>query len=74
MRAINETSLYDLVKAFKMCLVPHVVIPKRFRVLEFVKYTGTQCLITHIKAYYNKMTEMVHDEKLLNHFFSRQHE
>ena len=68
-RAINGTSLYDPVKASKMCLVPHVVIPKRFRVLEFVKYTGTQCLITHIKAYYNKITEVVHDEKLLIHFF-----
>jgi hypothetical protein len=52
-----------------MCLVPNVVIPKKFRVLEFVKYTGIQCPITHLKAYCNKITEVVDDEKLLVHFF-----
>jgi len=35
-----------------------------FHVPEFIKYTGTQYLITHLKSYYNKMTEVVHDEKL----------
>jgi len=38
MRAIERTSLYDLIKATKMCLVPNMVIPKKFRVPEFVKY------------------------------------
>jgi len=69
MRAIEGTSLYDPVKADEMCLVPNVVIPKKFRVLEFVKYTGTQCPITHLKACCNKMAEVVYDEKLLIHFF-----
>jgi hypothetical protein len=36
---------------------------------EFVKYTGTQCPVTHLKAYYNKMAEVVDNEKLLIHFF-----
>jgi hypothetical protein len=52
-----------------MCLVPNVVIPKKFRVLEFVKYIGTQYPVTHLKAYCNKMVEVVYDEKLLIHFF-----
>jgi hypothetical protein len=42
---------------------------QNFRVPEFVKYIGTQCLVTHLKAYYNKMYEVVYDEKLLIHFF-----
>jgi hypothetical protein len=42
---------------------------QKFRVPEFVKYIGTQCLVTHLKAYYNKMYEVVYDEKLLIHFF-----
>jgi hypothetical protein len=46
-----------------------VVIPKKFRVPEFIKYTGTQCPITHLKSYCNKMAEVVHNEKLLMHFF-----
>jgi hypothetical protein len=52
-----------------MCLVFNVVIPKTFRVQKFVKYTGNQCHITHLKTYCNKMAEVVHDEKLLIHFF-----
>jgi hypothetical protein len=38
-----------------MCLVPNVVISMKFRVPELIKYTGTQCPITHLKAYWNKM-------------------
>jgi len=67
--AFEGTSLHDHIKVVKMCLVPNVVIPKKFRVLEFIKYTGTQCPVTHLKAYCNKMAEVVYDEKLLFHFF-----
>jgi hypothetical protein len=68
-RAAEGNHLYDLVKAAEICLVPNVVIPKKFRVPEFVKYTGTQCPVTHLKTYYNKMAEVVYDDKLLIHFF-----
>jgi len=68
-RAVEGNHLCDLVKAVKMSLVPNVVIRKKFRVPEFVKYTGTQCPVTHLKAYYNKMVEVVDNEKLLIHFF-----
>jgi len=68
-RAVKGNHLCDLVKAVNMCLVPNVVIPKKFMVPEFIKYTGTQSPITHLKAYCNKMAEVVNDEKLLIHFF-----
>jgi hypothetical protein len=68
-RAVEGNHLCDLVKAVNMCLVPNIVISKKFRVPEFVKYTGTQCPITHLKVYCNKMAEVVDDEKLLIHFF-----
>ena len=68
-RAIKGVDLYDLVRAAEMCLVPNVVVPKKFLVPEFIKYTGTQCPITHLKSYCNKIAEVVHDEKLLMHFF-----
>jgi hypothetical protein len=68
-RAVEGNHLCDLVKAVNMCLVPNIVIPKKFRVPEFIKYTGTQCPITHLKAYCNKMAEVVDDDKLLIHFF-----
>ena len=68
-RIIEGAELYDPVKAAEMCLVPNVIVPKKFRVPEFIKYTGTKCPITHLKSYCNKMVEVVHDEKLLMHFF-----
>jgi hypothetical protein len=54
-----------------MCLVPNMIIPKNFRVPEFIKYIGTWCLVTDLKAYYNKMVEVVYDEKLLIHFVNK---
>jgi len=66
---LKELDLYDLIQAAKMCLVPNVVVPKKFHVPKFIKYTGTQYPDTHLKSYYNKMAALVHDEKLLMHFF-----
>ena len=69
LKAIEGIDLYDPVRAAEMCLVPNVVVPKKFRVPEFIKYSGTQCPMTHLRSYCNKMAEVVHDEKLLMHFF-----
>lgn len=69
MRAIEGVELYNPVKVVEMYLFPKVKVPKEFRVLKFIKYTGNQCPITHLKVYCNKMTEVVKDEKLLIHFF-----
>lgn len=37
--------------AAEMCLVPTVVIPAKFKVLDFEKYKGAGDLRTHIRAY-----------------------
>jgi hypothetical protein len=68
-RVIEGVDLYDPVRAAKICLVPNMVVLKKFCVPEFIKYTETQCSITYHKSYYNKMAEVVHDEKLLMYFF-----
>jgi len=68
-RAVEGNHLCDLVKAVNMCLVPNIVIPNKFRVPEFIKFTGAQCPVTYLKAYCNKMAEVVDDDKLLIHFF-----
>jgi hypothetical protein len=69
LKVIEGVDIYDPVRAAEMCLVPNVVVPKKFRVPEFIKYSGTQCPMTHLRSYCNKMAEVVHDEKLLMHFF-----
>jgi hypothetical protein len=40
-QAIKKVVLYDLVQAIKMCLVLNIVVPKKFYVLEVIKYTIT---------------------------------
>lgn len=52
-----------------MCLIPDVIILKKQKIPEFWKYTGTQCPMTHLKLYYNKMAAYLHNEKLLIHCF-----
>jgi hypothetical protein len=69
MKTFKGINLYDPIKVVEMCLVPNVVILKKFRALKFVKYIGTQFPITHLKAYCNKMAEVVNDKKPSIHFF-----
>ncbi|XP_034903465.1 uncharacterized protein [Populus alba] len=69
LRAIEGNDLFDPIRAAEVCLVPNIVIPKKFRVPEFVKYTGMECPKTHLRSYYNKMAEVIHDDKMLIYFF-----
>ena len=69
LRVVEGNDLFDPVRADEVCLVPNIVIPKKFRVLEFVKYTGMECPKTRLRSYYNKMAEVIHDDKLLTYFF-----
>jgi hypothetical protein len=39
--AFEGSTLLDYIKVAEMCLVPNIVIPKKFKVPKFVKYTGT---------------------------------
>ena len=68
-RAVEGNDLSDPFRAAEACLVPNIVIPRKFRVPEFIKYTGTECPKTHLRSYYNKMAEVIHDDKLLIYFF-----
>jgi len=53
----------------KLCLVPDVVIPLKFKVSDFDKYKGTACPKNHLKMYCRKMGAYTKDEKLLMNFF-----
>jgi hypothetical protein len=45
------------------------MVPKDFRIQDFIKYTGLECPNTHLRSYYNKMAEVIRDDKLLIYFF-----
>jgi len=69
LRAIEGGRDYAFTDMAKLCLVPDVVIPPKFKVSNFDKYKGTTCPKNHLKMYYRKMGACAKDEKLLMHFF-----
>jgi len=51
LRAVKGNNLIHLVIAAEVCLIPNIVVPKEFRVSDFVKYTGLECPYTHLRSY-----------------------
>jgi len=69
LRAIKVERSFEFGNVVGLCLVPYVVIPSKFKLLEFEKYEGNTYQKNHIIMYYTRMTTRIHDEKLLIHFF-----
>ena len=55
LRAIEGGRDYDFADMAKLCLVPDVVIPLKFKMPDFDKYKGTTCPKNHLKMYNRKM-------------------
>jgi len=47
--------LYNFVQAVEICLASNKVVPKKLHVPKFIKCIETQCPVTHLKFYCNKM-------------------
>ena len=47
---------YEMVDAYKMSLVPDLVLLPKFKVPTFDKYDGTKCPSAHLYMYCRKMT------------------
>jgi hypothetical protein len=45
------------------------MVPKEFGMPKFIKYMKLECLNTHLRSYYKKITEVIHNDKLIIHFF-----
>jgi len=69
LRAIERGRDYPFADMAKLCLVPDIVIPPKFKVSDFNKYKWTTCLKNHLKMYNRKMGAYSKNEKLLMHFF-----
>ena len=48
LRAVEGNDWFDPMQAAEVCLVPNIIVPKNFRILEFIKYTGLECPNTHL--------------------------
>jgi hypothetical protein len=62
-KEVFNQSVHDL------CLVPDVVIPPKFKMPVFEKYTGETCPQMHLTMYVRKMTAHRRDEPLLIYCF-----
>ena len=51
MRAIEGGGDYAFADMAELCLVPNIVIPLKFKVLDFDKYKGTTCPKNHLKMH-----------------------
>ena len=51
MRAIEGGGDYAFADMAELCLVPNIVIPLKFKVLDFDKYKGTTCPKNHLRMY-----------------------
>ena len=55
LKALEGSDVYGLVDAYKMSLVPDLVLPPKFKVPTFDKYDGTKCPSAHLYMYCRKM-------------------
>ena len=69
LKAMEGSDVYRLVDAYKMSLVPDLVLPPKFKVPTFDKYDGTKCPFAHLYMYCRKMTGYTSNDKLLLHCF-----
>lgn len=55
--------------AHDMCLVPNVKILHKFKTLDFEKYKGNSCPLSHLVMYALKMSTQIDNHQLLIHYF-----
>jgi len=69
LRAIEGLNMYGSVDVASLRLVPDEVVPPKFKVPDFDKYTGNSDARIHLATYIAKMSALTDDDKLLVHFF-----
>jgi len=69
LRAIEGLNMYGSVDVSSLRLVPDVVVPPKFKVPDFNKYTGNSDPRIHLATYIAKMSALTEDDRLLIHFF-----
>ena len=69
LKAMEGFDVYGMVDAYKMSLVPDLVLSPKFKVPTIDKYYGTKCLSAHLYMYCRKMAGHTSNDKLLIHCF-----
>ena len=69
LKAMEGFDVSGMVDAYKMSLVPNLVLSPKFKVPTFDKYDGTKCPSSHLYMYCKKITGYTSNDKLLIHCF-----
>ncbi|KAK5785210.1 hypothetical protein PVK06_039768 [Gossypium arboreum] len=69
LKAIKGAETFSALSAKELSLVPDLVLPPKFKVLDFEKYDGTKCPKAHLVMFCQKMTSYANEDKLLIHCF-----
>ena len=54
LRALEGEDMYGIVDVNRMSLVPDLVLPPKFKMPEFEKYSGTKCPSAHLSYVLSK--------------------
>ncbi|KAK9025528.1 hypothetical protein V6N11_038392 [Hibiscus sabdariffa] len=68
-RSMQNAATLGGIDAKELSLVNDLVIPPKFKIPEFEKFTGTSCPSAHLTMYCRKMSLYLDNEKLLIHCF-----
>ena len=68
LKAMEGSDVYGM-DAYKMSLVPDLVLPPKFKIPTFDKYDGTKYPFAHLYMYYRKMMGYTSNDNLLIHCF-----
>ncbi|KAA3467487.1 Gag-pro-like protein [Gossypium australe] len=68
-KALGNADNHHKIDAKDLSLVPDLVLPHKFKMLEFEKYNGTSCPEAHITMFCRQMTGYVNNDQLLIHYF-----
>ncbi|XP_012435382.2 uncharacterized protein LOC105762003 [Gossypium raimondii] len=68
-KAMEVAKSYRGTDAKELSLVPDLVLPHKFKMLEFEKYNVTSCPEAHITMFCRRMTGYVNNDQLLIHCF-----
>ena len=68
LKVIEGNDAFDM-DALNMCLVPGLIIPPKFKAIDFQKYKRDSCPKYHLVTFCRKMNSYAHDDMLMVHYF-----
>ncbi|XP_016732018.1 uncharacterized protein [Gossypium hirsutum] len=68
-KAMENIDYHQGMDAKDLSLVLDLVLPPKFKILEFEKYNGTSCLEAYVTMFCRRMTGYINNDQLLIHYF-----